>query len=216
MSISPLMKTPGQLRKDCRIARRSLSDKQQTLHAQQFYRLARTQSFFRHARSVALYQQADGEMDPSLLLDIPGKRFYLPILRPRPNQSLWFAPYQPGQAMHKNRFGIDEPVYKHHQLKPAWGLDVIFMPLVGFDASGNRLGMGGGWYDRSLAYLRRRKHWIKPLLVGVAHECQRLDEVPVRSWDIPLDFVLTESGVYKKPTQEPANSLYAGLSDSSQ
>ena len=71
------------------------------------------------------------------------------------------------------------------------------MPLVGFDEAGYRLGMGGGFYDASLAYLRRRKTWRKPYLVGVGYECQRIARVPRDPWDVPLDAVLTESRVYR-------------------
>ena len=78
-----------------------------------------------------------------------------------------------------------------------WGLDLILLPLVGFDLKGNRLGMGGGYYDRTLSYLRHRRFWIKPRLVGVAHECQKVDSLIARPWDIPLDAVVTETAFYR-------------------
>ena len=70
--------------------------------------------------------------------------------------------------------------------------------LVGFDARCNRLGMGGGYYDRTLAYLRHRVHWRRPLLVGVAHECQRVERLEANPWDVPLDLVVTERRIYAR------------------
>jgi 5-formyltetrahydrofolate cyclo-ligase len=76
------------------------------------------------------------------------------------------------------------------------------MPLVGFDANCNRLGMGGGFYDRTLAYLRLRRCWRRPLLIGIAHECQRVERLETNTWDVPLDLVVTEERIYRRATGE--------------
>ena len=70
-------------------------------------------------------------------------------------------------------------------------------PLVAFDVSGNRVGMGGGFYDRTLAYLQHRRYWRKPVLAGLAHEIQKVAQLDTQSWDIPLDYVITEKQIYK-------------------
>ncbi len=206
----PAIASPVQLRRQCRRYRRGLSPEHQQAHRQAFAGLSAQQFFFLKARHIATYIAADGELDPSgLLTSALAKQWYLPVLRPKPHIKLWFARYRPGQDMRNNRFGIPEPPLKHRYIRPPWALDLILMPLVGFDADCNRLGMGGGYYDRTLAYLRHRTHWRKPVLVGVAHECQRLDALPVRDWDIPLDYVITEAGVYTSSNQveryTPAN-----------
>jgi len=74
-------------------------------------------------------------------------------------------------------------------------LHVLIVPLVGFDDNGNRLGMGGGYYDATLSFLRRRRIWRKPFLIGLAYECQRAARIPSETWDIRLDAVLTETGL---------------------
>ena len=74
-------------------------------------------------------------------------------------------------------------------------LDLVLMPLVGFDSTGSRLGMGGGFYDRSFAFLRRRQKWRKPNLIGAAFDCQKVEQIDGQSWDVPLSGVMTESGV---------------------
>jgi 5-formyltetrahydrofolate cyclo-ligase len=95
-----------------------------------------------------------------------------------------------------NRFGIAEPDVNWRHAKPAWALDLILMPLVAFDIQGNRLGMGGGFYDRSLAYLNRRKVWRKPYLMGTAFELQKFTQLPHASWDIPMNGIMTEKQFY--------------------
>ena len=121
---------------------------------------------------------------------------YLPMLSCGRGRMLWFNRLQAGQTWVANRFGIPENTTT--QQLHARQLDLLFMPLVGFDDSGNRIGMGGGFYDTALAYLRRRQVWRKPFLVGVAFECQRINgELPHDPWDVPLDAVLTERGLYR-------------------
>jgi 5-formyltetrahydrofolate cyclo-ligase len=71
------------------------------------------------------------------------------------------------------------------------------MPLVAFDEQGNRLGMGGGFYDRTLAYLKYRQHRRKPVLAGLAHEIQKIGQLTTQSWDIPLDCIITENKLYR-------------------
>ena len=72
----------------------------------------------------------------------------------------------------------------------------MLLPLVGFDDRGGRLGMGGGFYDRSLAYLRMRKNWHMPTLLGLAHEYQRVEELAIASWDVPLQATVTDKAWY--------------------
>ena len=71
----------------------------------------------------------------------------------------------------------------------------MLVPLVGFDGAGNRLGMGAGYYDRTFAFRHARRHWRGPRLIGVAYDCQEVDAIDDRAWDVPLDGVVTESGV---------------------
>jgi 5-formyltetrahydrofolate cyclo-ligase len=100
--------------------------------------------------------------------------------------------------MRANRFNIPEPTLRNRRLRLAWTLDLLLVPLVGFDAGGNRLGMGGGFYDRTLSYLSHRTYWRRPRLIGIAHECQRVAELRLRPWDVPLDMVVTERQVYRR------------------
>ena len=96
----------------------------------------------------------------------------------------------------EDRFGIPEPVVGVKELVRARRLDLVLLPLVGFDHKGNRLGMGAGFYDRTLAFLRDRVHWKKPHAVGLAYDFQRVDGFDVDPWDIPLTAVVTDKDIY--------------------
>jgi 5-formyltetrahydrofolate cyclo-ligase len=142
---------------------------------------------------VAGYWAMDGEVPLHVLqLRLPAhSRWCLPCIQA--DGSLRFAPWRPGDPLVSNRFGIPEP-----DLDPASQLDaadmaVILLPLVGFDRAGHRLGMGGGFYDRSLAF-RTARPAPPPRLVGVAYAAQETAALPDDAWDVPLDAIVTEQG----------------------
>lgn len=187
------------LRRKLRQTRRQLSPAQQRNAARRLYRQLSHHPLFRRARHIALYLPNDGEIDPRLLLRAAqrrGKATYLPVLNPWPRTRMVFQRIEPGERLRRNRFGIFEPVIRTARQRRVWALDLLLMPLVGFDGNGGRLGMGGGFYDRSLAYRARRKKSHKPTLLGLAHECQRVDRLPLESWDVPLLGTVTDRGWY--------------------
>lgn len=151
---------------------------------------------FRNAKSIAFYIANDGELDPTLLLQRAlalGKACYLPVLG-KGTPSLSFARYRAGDKLLRNRFNIPEPLPYKEKLA-GFQLDMVCVPLVGFDSRGNRLGMGGGFYDRTFAErLRYRKG--RPLLLGLAHQCQQVTALPAQPWDVPLDAIATEMDFY--------------------
>ena len=124
------------------------------------------------------------------------KLWHLPIIGLPNVNHLWFAPYRKHDALVINRFGIGEPDMPLHETTRTFGLDLILMPLVAFDINGNRLGMGKGYYDRTLQFLHLRRHWRKPRLVGIAYELQKFEQLPQQPWDIPLNAIVTEKSVY--------------------
>lgn len=112
-----------------------------------------------------------------------------------PNR-LWFSEYRSGDRLIHNRYGIIEPDIRRRKPVAAWGLDLVLVPLVAFDKTGNRIGMGGGFYDRTFAYLISGNTWYKPKLIGVAHELQQLNSIQPNPWDVPLDGIVTERCLY--------------------
>nr|WP_300313141.1 5-formyltetrahydrofolate cyclo-ligase [Halomonas sp.] len=196
----------SQLRRELRQRRRALSAAQQKAASIALCAQLRSLPELLTARRVALYLPNDGEVDPQPLLGWlrrRGAHAYLPVLRPLANNTLWFVRYDQNTPMVRNRFGIYEPDTRHgaHPSRrlPAWALSVILMPLVGFDDQGQRLGMGGGFYDRTLAFTHpeRGSPGPRPKLIGLAHEVQRMEKLPVASWDVPLDAIATDMRVIR-------------------
>jgi 5-formyltetrahydrofolate cyclo-ligase len=142
---------------------------------------------------VAGYWAVDGELP--LMGVLPGLRargqtYCLPLLGP--HGALRFAPWKIGEAVAPNRYGIPEPFCDDaHRLAPE-ALDVVLVPLLGFDRRGHRLGFGGGWYDRSFAFLAGRLAMAHPLLVGVGYAAQEVDAIEAMPWDVQLDYIATE------------------------
>ena len=187
------------LRRQLRQARRQLSRAAQQRAARALYRRIAQQPAFRRARTIAFYLSNDGEIDPGLLIKAAlrrHKQVYLPVLARWPRTAMAFQRLIPGQRLGRNRFAIAEPACNRARQRPAWTLDLIMLPLVGFDPHGGRLGMGGGFYDRALAFKHRRHGWKKPVLWGLAHELQRLERLDQADWDIPLDGVITDQASY--------------------
>lgn len=188
------------LRRLLRQQRRQLSPLQQKKAARALYRQLAQHPLFRRARHLALYLPNDGEIDPRPLLreaQRRGKATYLPVLNAWPRTRMTFQRLMPGERLVRNRFRIEEPRTNTARQRPVWTLDLVLMPLVGFDEEGGRLGMGGGFYDRSLAYRSRRKQGQKPTLLGLAHECQKVDRLPLASWDVRLQGTVTDGGWYR-------------------
>ena len=188
------------LRRQLRQARRQLSPTQQRLAARDLYRQLAQHPVFRRARHIAFYLPNDGEIDPRpLMLEAQrrGKAIYLPVLNAWPRTRMVFQRIMPNERLRPNRFGIAEPAFRPNRQRRIWTLDLVLMPLVGFDEEGGRLGMGGGFYDRSLAYRGRRKNGHKPTLLGLAHECQKVDRLPLEPWDVSLQATVTDQRWYK-------------------
>lgn len=202
MLTNPILPANGSLpnkalRKLLRHKRNALTTQQQRTAANNLYKHIIHHTLFLQARHIAFYLPNDGEIDPTPLLNAAkqqGKQIYLPVLQHWPKYSMALQAITTKQAWQFNRFRIKEPKADRKKQVKTPRLDLIFMPLVGFDQSGNRLGMGGGFYDRHLAYLTQRKTWKKPLLIGLAHHCQQVDKLSHNSWDIPLTAIVTDQG----------------------
>lgn len=146
---------------------------------------------------VAGYWAMDGEIAlHRWQLNLPATVSYcLPVLD---GKLLRFAPWQPGAALTANRYGIPEPDVPASALLPAEAMALVVAPLVGFDTSGGRLGMGGGWYDRSFAF--RHRQAPPPWLVGVGFALQQIDSLPGEDWDVAVDMVCTELATFPRKT----------------
>jgi len=157
-------------------------------------------SLFLNNHRLACYFAQDNEFDCTPIIKAAWhakKNCFLPVLSNSPHCSLSFASYHPHDTLYLNRYNILEPENK--TVLSSKDLDLVVVPLVGFDLQGNRLGMGGGYYDRTFAFLREKTEKTKtnkPYLIGLAYECQYVPEIPEEEYDIPLGAVLTEKKLY--------------------
>lgn len=183
-------------RAEFRQRRRSLADEEQRRASSQIASIFFQEGLHLCHQRVGLYWPNDGEIDPRPLAEHlfeTNKQCFLPILNPSGENSLYFGEYSPDTVLIENRFGIEEP--SGTSTVPASELDLILLPLVAFDSSGNRLGMGKGFYDRTLAFTQGNKS--APKLIGLAHRCQEVASIEANPWDIPLNYILTDKELLK-------------------
>lgn len=189
------------LRKTLRQTRRNLTVSDQRQHALAATHYLLRSRWLQRPKRVAVFLAQDGELTTDLLIKHlwhRGHQVLLPIIQPKSGQ-LKFAQYLPNTPLVANQFGILEPDVAQHVALSAKAVDVVLMPLVGFDLNGNRLGMGGGFYDKTFAFklgVKRRPH-----LVGWAHGCQQVASLPTQPWDVPMDALVTESGLVQFKTR---------------
>ncbi|MGB3725299.1 MAG: 5-formyltetrahydrofolate cyclo-ligase [Glaciecola sp.] len=184
------------IRSTFRQRRNSLSLLQQQQASRELVSQASKHHIFTNKQRIAIYLTNDGELCTQALIQHLWDRHievYLPVLHPFSKGHLVFLRYNSTTPMRNNRFGIAEPLLNVSNLCPVSQLDIIFTPLVAFDEQGNRLGMGGGFYDRTLAQLQ---NCAQPNIIGLAHDVQKTLSLPKETWDIPLPRILTPSQLY--------------------
>jgi 5-formyltetrahydrofolate cyclo-ligase len=187
----------AKLRRELRTRRRSLSPAEHARRSRLAASFIAHLAAFKSGSRIAVYLPFDGETDPSALLvpaRLRGIRLFVPVVIDVRHRRLRFHPLT--RKTRRGTFGISIPIdaSPRNAVGPRW-FDLIVVPLVGADREGRRLGMGGGFYDRALAFRRRRGGWRGPLLVGLAFDSQRADSVFAQPFDVRLDALATESGI---------------------
>ena len=213
--------SPATLRKQLRTRRKQLTPEQQTQHALQA--LSYLQDFLEnrpeqaisnqpnqpsHPLKIAIFLSQDGELKThsaiEYLWNSTEHNVYLPALETKPDLHMAFVEYQANTVMANNQFGISEPQAPMDKHLTGQQMDIVLMPLVGFDEQGNRMGMGGGYYDRSFEFKRLPPESSQQtLLIGWAHSCQKVEQLPNEPWDVPLDGIITEQGFQSFTAEKP-------------
>jgi 5-formyltetrahydrofolate cyclo-ligase len=189
--------TRKEIRQQIRTQRLALSSEQQYSAARALLEHFSNDSKIKQAQHLAIYLSNDGELDTQPLIDWcwqQGKNVYLPVIHPFTQGHLLFLRYTMHTPLVKNHYGIAEPKLDVRSVILPKQLDIICTPLVAFDCNGGRLGMGGGFYDRTLSswyQCFKTNKSAKPYPVGIAHNCQQVSLLPCESWDIPLPEVFT-------------------------
>ena len=191
------MKDPStaikRLRMDARAARRSMSAAERERASRRVANCFLNSRYFLASDTIACYLSTWDEVDTSAIIErawSAKKRVFLPVISA--HGEMTFHETLPGTAMAMNHFGLWQPVSG----KPidARRLDVVVTPLVAFDNERNRIGMGGGYFDRTFSFLGSRQHWLRPKLIGVAFGCQCVEKIPPNPWDIPVFRVFADTG----------------------
>jgi len=195
MSKNQLLKS--EIRLSIRQQRKSYSKEKSLQAGQQLVKNLTENGLLHKHKPITCFLSFDGEIStqPTIqkILSLNGT-CYLPKIKPlKPNQ-LWFMPYDESSEMKFNQFGIPEVDLRANHAKRLSDLDMVLFPLVAFDLKGNRLGMGGGYYDATFAHLRSSAK--RPKFIGLAWQSQMVDELPSDPWDLTLDGVCTEQRFY--------------------
>ena len=186
------------LRSSLRQARLNINSEGQFKAAEDLHDLVVEQDFYSEASRLAFYLSFDCEINPMPIMQkalTDCKLCYLPVISDEGSSELSFAPFHQGDKLTTNKWGISEPSLLQTAVPPD-SFDIAFVPLVGFNKHCFRLGMGKGFYDRAFSFKSTKRHG-KPLLVGLAHDCQLSDEIVASSWDVRLEIVITSKRIYR-------------------
>lgn len=154
------------------------------------------------SKHIGYYIADEGEVDSSPIIQsqiLQNKLFYLPAIVSHEEKHLSYYLHQPHESMQTNRYGIKEPSTENKKPIDLQLLDLVFVPLVAFDSSCNRIGRGAGYYDHTFAFTQKlMPHQKRPLLIGLGYEFQKIPNITPSRWDVPLDFVVTEDQIYQR------------------
>jgi 5-formyltetrahydrofolate cyclo-ligase len=173
----------------------TLSSRLKRQKSQAILNILETRPEFRYSQHIAAYWPFKGEADPRPLLKkafYMKKHCYLPVLHPSKPGQLLFVEYKAGDKLALNRYGIREPLLRCRKIINAWRLNLVFVPLIAFTKKGQRLGRGGGYYDRTFAFTKNTRKVKHPKLIGLAYDLQGVEELPHEKWDILLTGVATD------------------------
>jgi len=182
-----------------RARRRQVTAIERRIAAQAFARIANRALLLRPGKRIAVYQAVGHEADLSAVIALArarGCRLYLPRVVDHRRNRLQFVAFDGSSRLRRNAFGILEPSGPIDAVRVR-DLDIVFMPLVAFDAEGWRLGSGAGFYDRKLHHLHATRRWRRPRLIGIAYDFQRVPHLQPHRWDIPFDAIITETGMQR-------------------
>ncbi|MEJ0098574.1 MAG: 5-formyltetrahydrofolate cyclo-ligase [Pseudomonadota bacterium] len=182
------------LRRQLRARRRAIQGTARKRAAQLLAQQVAAMHLLRPGRRIGLYLSMPEEIDTAPLLRLARERgceIALPRIISKRHDRMRFHEWN--GEVRRGAYGIHEP--RGGRMRSARELDVVFLPLVGFDIQGNRIGMGRGFYDRHFAHRLRMTGYRRPLLIGIAYDVQMVAALPRAAHDVPLDAIVTESSI---------------------
>jgi 5-formyltetrahydrofolate cyclo-ligase len=190
------MNTRQTLRQQLRKHRAKLTLSDQAIASKKITAHIIQSPLFQQSQHIAAYIAINHEINPQTIIKRiwqEGKHCYLPVLQ---EKKIIFSTFQRNTPLKKNRFNIPEPPLVLESTLDPWNLDLVLVPLLGFTNQGGRLGMGGGFYDKTFSFLLASPRPTKPCLIGLAYEWQKIESFDVSTWDVPLNAVVTEKRIY--------------------
>ena len=181
------------LRARLKSERKKITTELQFMHAQNMSTKLINTPLFMNSEHIGFYfaNSALAEIDTRFILTkalTVKKRCYMPVLNENNTYTLSFAKIQAQSDYMKNKYNILEPISTNFIVPEE--LDLVLVPLLGYDKNKNRLGMGAGYYDKTFAF--KKKGQLKPILVGIAYSMQLCGQVPTEKHDLALDFIVNE------------------------
>jgi len=180
------------LRNDARAARAALSSDERAKASEKIADTVIRSAWFRRSKFIACYLSTQEEVDTWQLIDRAlrmKKRIFAPVIEK--NFTMQFCELSSKSKLIFNQYGLPEP--QDGEIIEPRALDVVITPIVAFDDDGNRIGMGGGYFDRTFSFLRHRKLLFHPKLIGIAFSCQRVEKIAPNPWDIRVFRVIDET-----------------------
>jgi 5-formyltetrahydrofolate cyclo-ligase len=180
------------MRNDARAARAALGPDERERASKKIADTVIRSPWFRRSTLIACYLPMPEEVDTWPLIDRAWrmkKRIFAPILEK--NFTLRFRELGAESTLVFNQYGLPEP--EAGESIAARALDLVITPVVAFDDDYNRIGMGGGYFDRTFSFLKHRKLLFHPKLIGVAFSCQRVEKIAPSPWDIRVFSVIDET-----------------------
>ncbi len=187
------------IREKMREHRRLLSEEKQRLASQSVIQHISIHEKISLAQHIAVFLSFDGEISTQPLIEYlwqQNKKVYLPVVDPFLEAHLLFVPYHKSTSLIRKKWNIFEPPLEQTQVIPFEKLNILFVPLVAFDKNGQRLGVGGGFYDRTL----QKAISTGPYAIGLAHDFQQVKSFPIAKWDMPLPEIVTQSKIWQRPS----------------
>lgn len=194
MIVSAYKEWRNNARNEIRQKRKALHEDEVAKCSELVRRVVLEHEFLKQNRCIASYHSFSGEIDTveiNKALRLAGHHMALPVIHPEKKGLMDFYSYEKPEDLILNRFKIPEPVVSAENLVQPHNLEVVIVPLVGFNEKGERLGMGGGYYDRML-----KKISCECLTLGLAYDFQLIPEIKSQPWDMPLDEVITPTKHY--------------------
>jgi 5-formyltetrahydrofolate cyclo-ligase len=179
------------LRRNALHARRNMTSQQRVTASHIICKRVIASREFYASTAVGCYLPMIDEVDTRDIIEAAwraNKRIFVPILHAKGEMS--FCEMLPETELEQNSYGVWEPV--RGVLTAPRNLDRVITPTVAFDKNRHRIGMGGGYFDRCFSFLRHRNNWIRPKLIGVAFQCQEVEEIAPNPWDIRLYRVISD------------------------